>query len=358
MTSPGFAGCAVRERVTAPGVPALHTGSRVAGALGPLLVEMLELAARAPSAHNAQPWRVLVHQPSRWSLMLAPDRRLPAVDPADRGAVLGLGAFLENLCLAGAALGVRVEPTGYGAYVDDPALVSLRLERCRSEGHVKAIVLRRTTRRPFARTPVASRDVRALCAGLDHLLWIPGDSLVARAVREIVAGAAGSQLGRQEALAELAAWLHRSRRAGAASGDGMVPEDLQLGGVPGWLAQHCPDRRVFTSALFRRLLAERAARLASASGGWLIVATPDASMPSLVDAGRRLERLLLRSRALGLGIQPMCQPLQEPGWVQDLERATRLDAFPRMLLRVGYTEAWPQHIAPRLPPDVFTHVVC
>jgi hypothetical protein len=356
MTSPGFAGCAVRERVTAPGAPAPQAGSRVGDALGPALMEVLELAARAPSAHNAQPWLVLVHHPSRWSLTLAPDRRLPAVDPADRGAVLGLGAFLENLCVAGAALGYRVEPTGYGSYIDDPALVSLRLEHCRSTGHAKAVVLRRTTRRPFARTPIASGDVRALCDGLDHLMWIPGDSRVAREVREIVAGAAGSQLGRQEALAELAAWLRRTRTAGATSCDGMVPEDLQLGGMAGWLAQHCPSRRVFTSALFRRVLAERAARLASAAGGWLIVATPDASIPSLVDAGRRLERLLLRSRALGLGIQPMCQPLQEPGWSQDLERATRLDAFPRMLLRVGYTDAWPERIAPRLAPDVFTRI--
>jgi nitroreductase len=355
MTSPGFAGCAARERVTAQTDSGRQAG-RLEDALGPLLLDVLALASRAPSAYNAQPWRVLVHHPQRWSLTLAPDRRLPAVDPADRGAILGIGAFLENLCLAGAALGYKIEPTRYGAYVDDPALVSLRLERCRSEGNAKAIALRRTTRCPFARTPVASRDVSALCDGLDHLMWIPGDARVAREVREIVAGAAGSQLGRWEARTELAAWLRRSREGGAASRDGMVPEDLQLGGVAGWLAHQFSDPRVFTSVPFRRLLAERAARLASACGGWLLVATPDASIPSLVDAGRRLERLFLRARGLGLGIHPMSQPLQEPGWRQDLERATGLDAFPRMLLRVGYTRSWPAHAAPRLAPGVFTHV--
>ena len=356
MTSPGFAGCAVRERVAAPADSGRQAGSPLAGVLGPLLPGVLELASRAPSAYNAQPWLVLIHHPQRWSLTLAPDRRLAAVDPADRGAVLGIGAFLENLCLAGAALGYRIESTGYGDHVDDPALVSLRLERSGSTGDTKAISLRCTTRMPYARAPIASRDIRDLCEGLDHLLWIPGGSPMARDVGEIVAGAAGSQLGRDEALVELVGWLRRSRDGGAMGHDGLVPEDLQLGGIAGWMARHVADPKKFTSAPFRRMLAARAARLASACGGWLVVASPDASIRSVVEAGRCLERVLLRARALGLGIHPMSQPLQEPGWRQDLERATRLDAFPRMLLRVGYTRRWPAKAAPRLPPDVFTRV--
>src|ERR1044072_245708 len=72
------------------------------------LISALDLANRAPSVHNTQPWRwalgtTTVH------LMAAPDRRLPIADADGRDLLLSCGAALHHLRVALAALGWRTE---------------------------------------------------------------------------------------------------------------------------------------------------------------------------------------------------------------------------------------------------------
>jgi nitroreductase len=357
MNSPGFAFSSPRH---------LDAGRRVGGRTGPDLpgilgqprMELLRLASMAPSGHNAQPWLVLVRDARHWSLAIAPDRRLPAVDPADREAALGLGAFLENLSVAGEALGCRIEVERYGQRVDDPDLVTLRNEPASPRGDTLAIRQRRTTRRPFDTRPVARRDIVALCDELGVVSWIAAGSKAAAAVREIVVGATRAQAARDDAQAELASWLHWPEDDERAPGIGLTPESLEMGSVSGWLARHLPKRRLVMSKAFRKGQVDRAAALAEACGGWLVLASPDSSIPSLLETGRRLERLFLRARSLGLAVHPVSQPLQEPGWRQDLERATGIDGFPRALLRIGYADLPERDPGPRIAPGRFTHLLC
>jgi nitroreductase len=352
MTSPGIAGGAPRQRAGPPG-----QDTWLADAIGGPLRELLRLAARAPSGHNAQPWRVLVRSRARWSIAIAPDRRLPAVDPADREAVIGIGAFLESLCLAGMALGYRVEPERYGERVDDPELVALRLEPRPRRGGTEVLSRRSTVRHDFEHKPLKPGDITRLCDGLGPVAWLPAGSAAARAVGEIVVGATRAQASRDEAQAELANWIRWTERAATTRPCGLTPAGLEFRGLSAWLARHVFDEGTVMSSRFRRSMVDRAAQLAGACGGWLVVASPGSSMASLLDAGRRTERLYLRARELGIGMQPMSQPLEEAGWRQALERATGIDGFPRMLLRVGYNARWPDSASPRLAPEAFTHLL-
>src|SRR5579884_2384630 len=56
-------------------------------------------ARRAPSAHNAQPWRLHLQADGSYTLCYAYADKLLA-DPDDRDALLGIGAFYETLALA------------------------------------------------------------------------------------------------------------------------------------------------------------------------------------------------------------------------------------------------------------------
>jgi len=358
MNSPGFAGSAIRVPVT-PARRRMDRGrDRATTVLGSRLVEALRLAARAPSMHNTQPWVVLVHDPHRWTLTLAPDRRLRELDHADRGALISLGAFVENLSIAAAALGYQVDLERCGSVPDDPDLIMLRVlpARAADAALATAIPARCTLRIPFQRRPVEGADLDALCRGIDGLSWTPAGTPLGRQLQEIVAGAAGAVAMRPAAQAELAAWLRKgpSRRTDS---DGLGPTELALPGLSGWLAGRLLARGAVSPGVLCRAQVRQATRLARHCGGWLLLTTPDSSLPALVDAGRRLERLLLRARGLGLGIQPMCQPLQEPGWRQDFERATRVAGFPRALLRVGYNQQWPSVSSARRPPEAFTHLL-
>lgn len=357
MNSPGFAGSAIRASV-APARRVERGQDRVTAALGSRLVEALRLASRAPSIHNTQPWVVLVRDPHRWTLALAPDRRLRELDHADRGALISLGAFVENLCIAGAALGYQVDLERCGNVPDDPDLITLRVLPGRAAGAELAATIpaRCTLRMPFQRRPVESADLDALCRGIDGLSWTPAGTPLGRQLQEIVAGAAGAVAMRPAAQAELAAWL-RKGASRPVDADGLGPVELALPGLSGWLACRLLAHGTVSTGVVCRAQVGQAARLARHCGGWLLLTTPDSSLPALIEAGRRLERLLLRARGLGLGIQPMCQPLQEPGWRQDFERATRVAGFPRVLLRVGYNPQWPSSGSARRPPEAFTHLM-
>src|SRR6266700_551479 len=54
----------------------------------------LQLAERAPSVHNTQPWR-WVFDGARLHLHADPDRLLPATDPRGRQRVISCGAMLH-----------------------------------------------------------------------------------------------------------------------------------------------------------------------------------------------------------------------------------------------------------------------
>ena len=71
----------------------------------------LELALRAPSLHNSQPWRWRLDGTTAY-LYLDSTRRLPATDPHARELVISCGAALHHLQVALAAAVERLGCAG------------------------------------------------------------------------------------------------------------------------------------------------------------------------------------------------------------------------------------------------------
>ncbi|MEJ2513737.1 MAG: nitroreductase family protein [Gammaproteobacteria bacterium] len=359
MNSPGFIGRATRHGRASAEFHDRFPPGPVEAVLGDTAAEALALAALAPSSHNVQPWLVLAHSPDRWSLALAEDRRLPVVDPADHEALVSLGAFLENLVVAGAGLGLDVTITAFGESPDDPDLVRLNI---RGGAPARPAVLesirsRRTLRTPFSRAPLAPKDLEALCADIPGVSWIPAGDPAGVAIRDAVVGAVAQQVSREDAQAELGQWLRWSPADIASRRDGLGSTDLGLRGLGAWFAGTFFDQDTPASALFRRQAVARARKLTRHCGGWLLVNAAEPGVAGSVRAGRAFEQLFLRARSLGVGLHPMSQPLEEPGWCRDLESTLGVDGYPRMLLRTGYTEHYPPAAAVRLPPEAFTRIL-
>ncbi len=359
MTSPGFIGRAARPgRASANFHDRFRTG-RISDALGETAAQALALAALAPSSHNSQPWLVLAHGPERWSLALAEDRRLPLLDPGDHEALISLGAFLENLVVAGAGLGLDVIVTDFGESPDDPDLVKLAVRHggvCRP-GVLEPLRSRRTLRTPFAQRSLSPPDLQALSGGVPGVTWIPARSPEGLAVRDAVVGAVARQVARDDAQAELADWLRFRASDLAARRDGLGCADLGLHGLGAWFAETFFDHDTPSSRLFRRQTVARARKLARHCGGWLLISASEPGVAGSIGAGRAFQRLFLRARALGIGIQPMSQPLEEPGWCLELESVLDVDGYPRMLLRTGYVADYPPTEAVRLSPEAFTRIL-
>lgn len=126
--------------------------------IGPqVLSAAVELACRAPSLHNSQPWR-LVARDGELRLLLAPHRVPHATDHSGREAVISCGALLDHLRVAAAAAGWRaaVAPFPNPNDLDHLATVTFTpsgmvtdADRARAD----AILRRRTDRLPFAAPP-------------------------------------------------------------------------------------------------------------------------------------------------------------------------------------------------------------
>ncbi|MCX2931315.1 NAD(P)H nitroreductase [Mycobacterium sp. CVI_P3] len=122
-----------------------------------VIANAVQLACRAPSVHNSQPWH-WVAEGSDLKLFLAPHRVPHATDISGRESIISCGAVLDHLRVALAAAGWRAniarfpnpnDPDHLATIDFSPSEFVTDAERARAD----AILTRRTDRLPFAPPP-------------------------------------------------------------------------------------------------------------------------------------------------------------------------------------------------------------
>ncbi|BBZ76855.1 putative NAD(P)H nitroreductase acg [Mycolicibacterium anyangense] len=122
-----------------------------------VLANIVELACRAPSVHNSQPWH-WVAEGSELRLFVEPHRVPHATDISGREAIISCGAVLDHLRVAAAAAGVIavIDRFPNPNDLDHLATVSFSTAALVTDAHrarADAILDRRTDRLPFAPPP-------------------------------------------------------------------------------------------------------------------------------------------------------------------------------------------------------------
>lgn len=295
----------------------------------------LQLAARAPSVHNSQPWRWRVHtatpQP-RLELFADPELHLPNVDPDGRGLMLSCGAALHHCVVALAALGLRCKVHRLPDPADDHHLATIELcgpDPTQQPDRVDvalaaAIPRRRTDRRHFSGWPVPAADIalmgaRAARAGVMLRRIDELDRL-----NEAVAQAVFAHRNDYDYLAELTAWSGRYGSVAGVPADS-VPEPGAGAPIPG---------RLFAGPV---LAQPPGAVPAQERATMLALGTEDDDRLAQLRAGEATSVVLLTATALGLASCPVTEPLE----IVETRDAVRRDVFgtsghPQMLLRVGW----------------------
>jgi|GEM_PF-2104254 len=85
--------------------------------------DAVRTAARAPSAHNTQPWAPVIEPDGCVLLGVAPGRTLPAGDPTGRDTLLALGAWIEAYSIRMRELGHAIEVEPLPAIADPDVVV-------------------------------------------------------------------------------------------------------------------------------------------------------------------------------------------------------------------------------------------
>jgi phenylacetate-coenzyme A ligase PaaK-like adenylate-forming protein len=292
-----------RRRVLGAAGSPTHTTDAAPGVPQDVVDRVLRDAARAPSAHNAQPCSLEKIGGASFGLRYDHTDYLPH-DPNDRDALLGLGAFVETFVLAAERAGHVATWTGPVARVDGvihAGTLEITAARVSPGALAMAAADRHMNRRPYKR---GVRVPDALRADLTK------DGAVAveqRRVVPLVVQAAASSWHDARFVADLDRWT--TFRHGPIQPElGMTPTALALSPldrlglrIAFFLGRH---KRTLTG-VFARVWADRDRQLARAASATYVVCTPSDDPALLLEAGRRLVRCWTATRAAGWALTPI-----------------------------------------------------
>lgn len=293
---------------------------RAAGAYSDPRMRALSYAVLAPNPHNRQPWIVDLDTPGQATLYVDTDRLLPHTDPFSRQIVIGLGCFLELMRMAAAedGYGVSIEVFPDGA--DAARLDQRPVAVCKFDPAPSApdplfthVFERRSLKEPYdTGRPVADAALDQLASSIAHTTTagVTNDVETVAQLRELTRAALVIELETPHTYKESVDLFRIGAREVDANPDGIdfsgpQWEALRMTGLFSRRTALNPNGPSFQGGL--RMVQENA----TTAMAYIWLNTAQNTRADQVAAGRDWIRVNLAATALGLGVQPMSQPLQE-----------------------------------------------
>jgi len=287
----------------------------------------------------------------------AEDRWLNEVDPKNRELLLSVGAFLENMVIVANAYGFQAKIRMRTQNAFDPELLSIEFKNAeRVEYPLQRLLERRTLRSGFKSDDLDPEDVSFITGGDENCFYYPSFSKQAAWLDEATVAASRQQADRMNVQEELARWIRWSDSDARKNRNGLTPESMDITGLAGWYVRNFYGADDVLNRDFRNASVERARKQVTESGGWIVITSTNDTPESLLEAGRRFERLFLKAKDRSIAIHPMSQVLQEQPWAEKATAELRLTRPLQMLLRVGYPRDYPSPVSLRMPLDAFTTI--
>lgn len=289
-----------------------------------VVVNAVELACRAPSLHNSQPWRWVI---GRTTIELHADRSrvIRSADSSGREALIACGAALDHFRVAMAAAGWNTSVETFPDPDRPDHLASVHV--CASAPvtpstrvRADAILTRRTDRLPF-RAPDEILDI-VLSNG-------PEGTFV-----DTLRAAAHPELAEASRLTE-SLRSHDDRYHGELQW-WTAPFRLSEGIPPSALVSESERRRVGVNRSFRPSghLDRRGATVLD-EADVVVLSTPADTREDALLCGQALSRVLLDLTAAGMATCTMTHLTEVQAGRDVIRRLTGRDAVPQALIRVG-----------------------
>lgn len=299
-----------------------------------LLRGVVELACRAPSVRNTQPWRWRTLGDSALELYADRDRQLPVADPDGRNLSLSCGAAIHHAIVAAGAMGMTPTVELMPDPVDTDLLARLHLfpghPHPNAQPTLRALEQRCTDRRRFTSWPVPDTRLTHLAEAAAG--WgayaIPITDVTARFRTELlVHRAMTSQESDLRFAEEQAEWMDHS------TVDGIPATTATPTPTPGARPAQRPNRFAGRPDM------DEDQRLVESSDGLIAICTAHDDQHSWLQAGQALSALWLRATTDGLSIVPLSQLIEVRESRDALHNGVLAGmARPQLLVRVGWQE--------------------
>jgi hypothetical protein len=282
---------------------------------------------RAPSAHNAQPWRLHNAGERRWELHYDSQDYLP-FDPDDRDAYLCMGALIETLSLAATRHAVTAvvadvfTRSGSDLHIADIALVDGTTASVAERAVAVAAADRHTNRSTYGRGTLDPALAATIC-GLGGALVDPA------AIAATVEQASRLSWADRRFVADLGRYC----TADATASIGMHPKQLMIKPHE-WLLLRGAFRLGRLPGALGALFAGRDVRLLRSAPAVVVLGADSLDPRDLVAAGRRLVRVWVAVCAAGWAYHPISISVDRPETAPDVARLSGI-AVPAAVFRVG-----------------------
>lgn len=297
--------------------------------------DLVELACRAPSVHNTQPWRWCTDG-QFLNLYADRSRQLESTDPDGRDLLLSCGAALHHLAVASAALGWRARIRRMPNPADDDHLAAVSFQQYDAEPEdleaLEALKRRRTDRRLPSTWPVPVERLEGMVelAARAGVLALPITSQRSRTrLIDLTLKAAQVQDADDSYLRELSGWIGHSTEDGVPWTSLPVLSDSPDVG----------DEHPFPLTRFPAgsLLESEEENKEDLGAALLVLATSSDDRTSQLRAGEALSAVLIRGTGSGLAMVPLTQSLEVPETREALhEELLRDVGYPQAVIHIGW----------------------
>ena len=305
---------------------------------------LLKSASRAPSVHNSQPWVVRVTAPERLEVLLNENIALLYADPTGRGGWMAIGAFVENLA-------VIAEKTGMRASIEFlNNVVTTELEPAEPTDRSTALggaMGRRATNRslftPLQDVKESTERLGIFKEGGSAAVFIQ-DSTRLQKLAELNREGTRAAYKDRGFCGEHADWL---RSSFTRKKDGIPGYAI---GVPALVSLMLPHIIRTKDISAKRADAEYKKSLST--NLYAVITAGTESPEGWFNAGRCMQRLMLRATELGIEQSPNAAPI-EMGFADEVRSLAGTPDHPQLLIRLGRAEPVRRH-TPRKPVEEFT----
>lgn len=321
--------------------------------------KILVLASLAPSGHNTQPWFVKYLKPYHWTICNDKSKWLEGVDPTQRETILSIGAFVQNLEYAANNLGYDCQFAVLALTNQDVEILSVKLFKSSNvpKFDIQKIKLRRTIRSNYLNEILKKEDLNYLFENEnDFVNYFPNTTKQHSYLNEQTIEANRIQSYRDTAQTELSNWIRFSNHDVEKYRDGLTPASMEISGISGWVVRNFYDKKSVLKTDFRDKSIDTVIEQVSQSAGWIVITSQDSSVASLLETGKRLQRIWLKVRERNIAIHPMTQILEEEKTRKDVNRSIGIIKNIQFLLRVGYVKNYPEPVTLRRPVDWFLRI--
>jgi hypothetical protein len=318
--------------------------------------EILFLASLAPSGHNTQPWFVKYIEPYHWLIGNDKTKWLPAVDPTQRETILSIGTFIQNLEYAAGSFGYVCHWNLLAKTNQDEQVVEVKLNKIESKNpfDISKIKDRRTVRSNLLGDELKKEDLAYLInADSEFIHYLPTSGKESKYIDQQTILANRLQSDRNSAQQELADWIRFSSKDAEQYRDGLTTAGMEIEGFSGWVVRNFYGKENVMQKDFRDKGIDNVRKEVSESAGWILITSKDNSVATLLETGRRMQRLFLKVREKNIAIHPMTQILEESSTKQLLNQGIAISDNIQFILRTGYVKDYPQPVSLRRPVDWF-----